>query len=517
MVQKQQIIISYFRQGISQREIASTLGINRKTVKRYILEYEGEKAQSILEQTGVVQPPQYDTSHRSRRKLTIEIQEIIDTYLGHNAMKLSSGNAKQCMKAVDIHEALLEAGHEIGYTTVSQYVKQYKQKGQEVFIRQQYSPGSCSEFDWGMAKLIIGGKQKKMMLAVFTLAHSNHRWAMLFYRQDMSSFLQAHVDYLKAIKRVPGQIVYDNMKTAVAKFTIKQSDKVPTNDLLKISAYYQFDYRFCNAAKGNEKGHVERSVEYIRRKAFSRYDQFESLEQAQQHLLKIVNQLNDKPVKGQSRNINEVLKVEQENMIQLPIAPYEYAITEHYRVDKYHTICVDTNHYSIPDSIHEPIVEVKLYPHQIVIYNKTHQAVARHLRLHAKYEWCIDIDHYWKTMIAKPGSLAHSEALHQAPHQVRVLYEQYFIEEPQVFIQLCHYCSAQSIGMDKLIQATQLTFRQSPHNPLSVDKVKWNMIHLINKNNPLTQTANSDEPQDTMSQLIAQECQKQLCEIQASF
>lgn len=34
MVQKQQIIISYYRQGISQREIARTLGINRKTVKK---------------------------------------------------------------------------------------------------------------------------------------------------------------------------------------------------------------------------------------------------------------------------------------------------------------------------------------------------------------------------------------------------------------------------------------------------------------------------------------------------
>ena len=33
--------------------------------------------------------------------------------------------------------------------------------------------------------------------------------------------------------------------------------------------YYQFGFRFCNVRKGNEKGHVERSVEYIRRKAFA--------------------------------------------------------------------------------------------------------------------------------------------------------------------------------------------------------------------------------------------------------
>jgi transposase len=517
MVQKQQIIISYYRQGISQRQISQTLGINRKTVKKYILEYEGEKAHSRLEQIGVIQPPLYDNSNRSKRKLTVEMQESIDQYLRNNETKRTQGKAKQCMKAVDIHEVLHESGYQISYSTVAQYIRVYKQKGQEVFIRQHYIPGSCSEFDWGMVKLIIGGKQKNMMLAVFTLAHSNHRWAMLFYRQDMSSFLQAHVDYLEAIKGVPAQIVYDNMKTAVAKFTIKQSDKVPTNDLLKISSYYQFDYRFCNAAKGNEKGHVERSVEYIRRKAFSRLDQFDSLEQAQKRLQEVLNQLNNKPAKGQSRSINEVLMDEQENMIDLPVSPYEYAHSAHYRVDKYHTIVVDTNHYSIPDSLHEPMVEVKLYPHQIVIYNKSHQKIARHHRLHAKYQWCIDIDHYWKTMITKPGALAHSEALHQAPFKVRTLYEQYYSAIPQVFVQLCHYCAAQLIQSDLLIQATELTYTQSPHNPISVDKVKWNMIHLKNKQRPMIEMTCSNEDQDVMSILIEKECRKQLSEIQAFF
>jgi len=58
--------------------------------------------------------------------------------------------------------------------------------------------------------------------------------------------------------------------------------------------YYQFAFRFCNVRKGNEKGHVERSVEYIRRKAFSVLDEFEDLPSANTHLLKIVRGLNEK-------------------------------------------------------------------------------------------------------------------------------------------------------------------------------------------------------------------------------
>lgn len=55
MYTKQEIIIDSFRQGKSQRTIARDLQINRKTVKKYILEHEAllqsvcskEAAQSI--------------------------------------------------------------------------------------------------------------------------------------------------------------------------------------------------------------------------------------------------------------------------------------------------------------------------------------------------------------------------------------------------------------------------------------------------------------------------------------
>jgi DNA-binding NarL/FixJ family response regulator len=49
MVEKQQIIISYLRQGKSQRQIAKELHISRKTVRRYISEYEKEKNNVDLE------------------------------------------------------------------------------------------------------------------------------------------------------------------------------------------------------------------------------------------------------------------------------------------------------------------------------------------------------------------------------------------------------------------------------------------------------------------------------------
>lgn len=54
-------------------------------------------------------------------------------------------------------------------------------------------------------------------------------------------------------------MVYDNMRVAVAKF-IGKHQKEPTGALLDLRSHYGFTHRFCNARKGNEKGHVEHSV-----------------------------------------------------------------------------------------------------------------------------------------------------------------------------------------------------------------------------------------------------------------
>lgn len=78
-------------------------------------------------------------------------------------------------------------------------------------------------------------------------------------------------------------MVYDNMRVAVAAFVGKQ-EKRPTSTLLRMADFYRFGYRFCNARAGWEKGHVERSVEYVRRKAFCVEDRFPDIASAQAHL-----------------------------------------------------------------------------------------------------------------------------------------------------------------------------------------------------------------------------------------
>ena len=412
MADKQQIILGYHRQGKSQRSIALELGISRTTVHNTLKRHKAESVTSdgSVADSGVILPPTYNSSKRSKRSLTVEIQEQIDTYLEENERKKQTGRKKQQLKAVDIHAALVDKGHRIGYTTVCNYVRAWKKTPREVFIRQRYQEGQAVDFDWGEVRLNINGTEKRLLLAVFTSCFSNHRWAKLFYRQDMSSFLHAHACYFSFSGGVAAQVVYDNMRVAVAKFTIKNTDKEPTEDLLKLSTYYQFDYRFCNARKGNEKGFVERSVEYIRRKAFCVQDNFESLQQADQHLLKTINRLNELPAKGQQQTIQKRFEQERPYLKNTPITPFDAGILNTLRIDKYSCVKVDTNYYSVPEDYQPKRVEVKIYPEYLLIYNQKHQRIARHERRHTRHQFYMELDHYLQTLRVKPGALRRAES-----------------------------------------------------------------------------------------------------------
>lgn len=515
MLEKQQIIISYYRQGKSQREIARTMKINRGTVKRYIEQWEEEKARSALEGLGVVFPPKYDSQGRQKSRLTKDVTDQIDQYLAQNDQKRGGGLSKQCMAGTDIYEALVESGCAIGYRTVAKYIREQKQKGQELFIRQVYLPGECIEFDWGMVKLNIGSKWKNLMLAVFTLNYSNYRWAFLFERQDTPSFQQAHVQCFNHLDGIPGMVIYDNMRVAVAKCTIKQIDKKPTEDLLKLSTYYQFDYRFCNVAKGNEKGHVEKSVEYIRRKSFSNHIYFDDLEQANRHLGKTLDSLNEKNVKGQSSSIKQNLMEEQKHFSILPISPFDTAVLTFYRMDKYHTISIDTNHYSVPESLHTPTVGVKIYPSRIELYDHDNHCIGSHPRRHSKHEWYIDIDHYWNSLKHKPGALAHSQAFALAPPSIKLLYDQHYKDAPREFIELMLYCKQNQITEEQLHQATLICRERCLNSPLSSDRI----IMLLQNNQQPHQKPNHYQvgADHAMSTSISSHCQEQLQLIQNLF
>ena len=453
MYTKQEIIIRSHREGKSQRQISRELQINRKTIKKYIEDYENLQNGSIKPEialsTYLSSPPVYTVGTRSKVRLTLEVQCFIDQLLEENRKKVGQGMRKQILKNIDILQLLHENGFDVGYTTVCNYIREKLGKSstsKEAFIRQQYQPGSVCEFDWGEIKLNISGHQSRFLLAVFTSAYSNYRFALVFKRQDTLAFMESHVAFFEHVGGVFHQMVYDNMRVAVAKF-IGKHEKEPTKALLQMKAHYQFSHRFCNAYSGNEKGHVERSVEYIRRKAFGFKNDFTNLEEAERHLDLIINGLNNSKQQLTGLTAMEMFADEKELLwpYSEPLACWD---SEQLRVDKYATISYCTSRYSVPENLVGCFVDVKIFSQKIEVYFEN-KLIASHQRDYGKHQWIISIEHYLNTLRKKPGALGGSVALTCSPY-LKKLYQQFYTKVPRDFIDLLHYCRQNAISGESL-------------------------------------------------------------------
>lgn len=472
MNEKYEIILQYFREGKSQREISRDLGLHRKTVRRYIElhqkslsgSHSEDNSESIKELSG---SPVYDSSSREKRRLTEDVAARIDQLLSINEHRKQQGLKKQQLQKIDIHELLQDEGFTIGYTSVCNYVRRKEKLKKEAFIRQVYAPGSCCEFDWGEVKLKIGDKICRLQLAVFTSANSNYRYAKLFSRKDTVSFSQAHVDFFSHCKGVFHQMVYDNMRVAISKF-IGKTEKQPTESFLSLAMYYGFSFRFCNAYRGNEKGHVERSVEYIRRKSFSYNIEFESLTQANEHLFKTCDRLNKKVPAGKSLPANKLFESEQSILYSFN-HNYDCAQIKQLGVDKYSCIQFDSNHYSVPENNIGKRLSVRIYADYIMVYdNGTY--LCKHTRPQGRNHWQINLNHYISTFLRKPGALHSSLALSQADKLIRQVYSDYFTLCPKEFIRTIHYLENNNLGVEHLIQSIEIVKEQSPHD-ITSDKI----------------------------------------------
>jgi len=286
----------------------------------------------------------------------------------------------------------------------------------------------------------------RFQLAVFTSAYSNYRFAVLYQRQDTLAFMESHVAFFNHTQGVYKQMVYDNMRVAVSKFVGKH-EKEPTQALLQMRGHYLFTHRFCNAYKGNEKGHVERSVEYIRRKAFAIKSRFDTEQEAQMWLVTTLTKLNATHQKLSGKTADQLFAEEKKVLLS---APEKLVCAEQVqlRVDKYSTISYKTNRYSAPDYLVGQFIDVGILSHQIRIYHDN-KIIASHKRSYKNHEWIIAIEHFLDTFKQKPGALSGSVALASSGY-LKLLYKEYFNNEPRAFIELMDYCHKNKITDEKL-------------------------------------------------------------------
>ena len=286
-------------------------------------------------------------------------------------------------------------------------------------------------------------------MGLFTTTYGNCHFSKVYTNEKTPNLLDMHVECFKEFGGVHKEVVYDNMKTAVKTFT-GLYEKEATDALKSISLYYGFDYRFCNAAKGNEKVTVEKGIEFVRRKAFSNKNKFDTLNDANIHLKNILKKQNSKS-RSYYNDLSPLDRLDEEkSVLNLIIADYIIYEENECRVSKYSTIQIEHNKCSVPDHLVCRFVKAKKYTDKISIYYDGVE-VCTHERSYKLHDWIMDINHYLDTFKKKPGALHNSTVISKCAPRIQEIYNSYYITSPKEFLELLKIINEKDI--DKVNKA----------------------------------------------------------------
>lgn len=463
-------LIKLKENNYSNREVASVMGIDRKTVGSYWSDYLskvsdlGVKENDIhLVQRQIVESKTYDSTNRKRKKYTYEIDQELNQILESELKKDETlGKHKQKLSCEQIHSQLVSMGYDIGLTTITAEVSKKRNSKKECFIKQEYDYGDRLEYDFGEAKVVLGEMLQNISMAVMASPAGDFQWCYLYKTQGKDVFMDSHVRFFEMTGGPYNELVYDNMRNVVKKF-IGRNEKELNPDLIKMSLYYGFKINVTNCFSGNEKGTVESAVKRLRNQLFATKYEFASFDEMESY------------VEQELIRINANSKIEEEKKYLLPYKPkLELAKISNAKVNKYSCVRVENNFYSVPEHLVNKTVIVHNYLNQLIIFINN-EKVAEHKKIDGFEQYKIDIMHYLSTFTKKPGALKNSRALKSIP-KLKTIYDTYFITQPRKFVEIL--LNLQNKEIDKILINIE-TIVKSPMPINSIDLIDTNIENNV--------------------------------------
>ncbi len=226
--------------GVSQREIAERLGMNRRTVKRLAEaprppRYRREAPGSMLDPLMPV-----------LRKLVADFEDI---------------------RAPRVTELLREDyGYAGSVDLVRKRLAELRPRADRPAQKTGYRPGQVMQVDWAEmpTRPKVLGRERRVYALVCTLPFSGASTAHFTFDMTIESFLQGHALAFEWLGGVPRECVYDNLRAAVAKRErVDGVEVVRWNPRFsQMRGHFAFHAHACTPETPREKGAVEGAVRH---------------------------------------------------------------------------------------------------------------------------------------------------------------------------------------------------------------------------------------------------------------
>ena len=316
-------------EGLSARRVAREMGVDRKTVLRYL-----ERPEPIRVESKARERPVWSVVGARLEALLTD------------SPRWTGG--KQRLTATRLHAMLVEEGHKVGVTLVKDAMAEWKRRRREVFVPLVYRPGELAEVDFFEVLVDVGGTRQKAFLFLMRLMHSGRDFAWLYDRQDQVSFLDGHVRAFAHLGAVPQRIAYDNLTPAVSRILVGGERKL-TARFEALASHYLFEACFCRPATGHDKGGVEARGKGIRWQHLVPIPAGERLSVVSQSLLAKLDARLDSGVDSEGKTIGARFADEEVHMLPLP-NPFDSRATRCCEVSRRSLVVVDGAYYSVPCS-----------------------------------------------------------------------------------------------------------------------------------------------------------------------
>ena len=285
------------------------------------------------------------------------------------------------LRATRLWAMLRARGYPGSAVQIRRYVRTVRPAARaEAFFRLDTLPGEQGQVDWGnFGARPIGRARRILSCFVLVLSWSRAVYARFALDQTLESFLRGHVEAFGALGGVPRTLLYDNLKSVVLERYGEHIRFHPR--LLELAGHYHFAPQPCAVARGNEKGRVERMIQYLRH-AFFAARAFTSLDDLNAQLAQwIAETAHQRPVPGDptGRRVATALDEERMRLLPLPAHPFACDLVRPAVSGKTPYLRFDANDYSIPPALLRRPLTLIASEHEVRVLDGPTE-VARHPR-----------------------------------------------------------------------------------------------------------------------------------------
>jgi transposase len=309
--------------------------------------------------------------------------------------------------------------HEKGYkgsiSTVLRYVRVARQRigveSRQVFIPLEPQVGQEAEVDWGQCTAILNGQKVRLKFFCMRSKFSGKHFVRCYPCERQQALFDAHIHAFSYFGGVFPVLIYDNITTAVKKVLVGKN-RTLQEEFIKFKSYYNFTPRFCTPGEGHEKGGVEGLVGYARRNYMVPVPQAENLEELNTKLLQECQAYGGHRISGKGDSVNKMHEQEKSCLLDLPDMEYSNIQTANGKSDKYSTVIIDKNRYSVPTEYAYLKIRAVLKVDKVDLYYGS-KKIAEHNRLYDVNKWSLKAFHYLELIGQRPRAFANARPIKQ--------------------------------------------------------------------------------------------------------